>query len=58
MYYVIVYMDFYFNISMDSTYAEKYYTLVCFHMVTWTKFKNLLTTYGLPCDNQGLWNLT
>jgi len=24
-------MDFYFNISMDSTYAEKYSTLMCFH---------------------------
>jgi hypothetical protein len=26
-----MYMNFYFNTSMDSTYAKKYYTLVCFH---------------------------
>jgi hypothetical protein len=58
MYYVTVYMDFYFNISMDSTYAGKYYILMCFHMVTWIKLKKLLTTCGLRCDNQGLWNLT
>ncbi len=25
-------MDLYFNISMDSTYAERYSTLVCFHL--------------------------
>jgi hypothetical protein len=25
-------MDFYFNTSMDSTYAERYSTLVCFHL--------------------------
>jgi hypothetical protein len=31
MYFGIVYMDFYFNTSMDSTYAKKYYTLMCFH---------------------------
>jgi hypothetical protein len=31
LYYAIVYMDFYFNINKDSTYARKYYTLVCFH---------------------------
>jgi hypothetical protein len=24
-----MYMDFYFNTSMDSTYVEKYYALVC-----------------------------
>jgi len=27
-------MDFYFNISMDSTYARKYSTLMCFHLNT------------------------
>ncbi len=26
-----MYMDFYFNTSMDSIYAKKYYTLMCFH---------------------------
>jgi hypothetical protein len=26
-----MYMNFYFHIDMDSTYAEKYYTLICFH---------------------------
>jgi len=26
-----MYMDFYFNINMDSTYAGKYYILMCFH---------------------------
>ncbi len=31
MYSTTMYMDFYFNINMDSTYAKKYYTLVCFH---------------------------
>jgi hypothetical protein len=25
-------MDFYFNINMNSTYVEKYSTLVCFHL--------------------------
>jgi hypothetical protein len=32
MYFGIVYMDFHFHISMDSTYVGKYYTLVCFHL--------------------------
>jgi len=27
-------MDFYFNINMDSTYAGKYSTLMCFHPAT------------------------
>jgi hypothetical protein len=31
LYYATVYMDFYFNINKDSTYARKYYTLMCFH---------------------------
>jgi hypothetical protein len=26
-------MDFYFNTNMDSTYAKKYSTLVCFHLI-------------------------
>jgi hypothetical protein len=26
-----MYMDFYFNANMDSTYAKNYYALVCFH---------------------------
>jgi hypothetical protein len=33
MYFVTMYMDFYFNISMDFTYVEKYYTLTCFHFM-------------------------
>jgi len=28
-----MYMDFYFNISMDFTYVGKYYTLACFHLM-------------------------
>jgi hypothetical protein len=28
-----MYMDFYFNISMNSTYAKKDYTLMCFHPI-------------------------
>jgi len=32
MYFLIMYMDFYFNTSMDSTYAKKDYTLMCFHL--------------------------
>jgi len=31
MYYDIVYMNFYFNISMNSTHAKKYSTLMCFY---------------------------
>ncbi len=34
MYFIIVYMDFYININMDFTYVKKYYTLVCFHLLT------------------------
>jgi len=26
-------MNFYSNINMDSTYVEKYFTLLCFHLV-------------------------
>jgi hypothetical protein len=26
-------MDFYYNISIDSTYVEKYSTLLCFHSI-------------------------
>jgi hypothetical protein len=26
-------MDFYFNISMDSTYVKKYSTLMCFDLM-------------------------
>jgi hypothetical protein len=40
MYFAIVYMDFYFNISMDSTYVRKYYTLVCFHPKVLKSFAN------------------
>jgi hypothetical protein len=31
MYFATMYMDLYFNTSMDSTYVRKYYTLVCIH---------------------------
>ncbi len=36
MYFATMYVDFYFNTNMDSTYAQKYYTLVCFHLGTTT----------------------
>ncbi len=34
-------MEFYFNISMDSTYVKNYSTLMCFHVKAtrfWIKF--------------------
>jgi hypothetical protein len=36
MYFAIMYVGFYFNTNMDSTYAQKYYTLMCFHPRTIT----------------------
>lgn len=39
MYSTIVYMDFYFNTSKDSTYARKYYTLMRFH--PWMQVKSI-----------------
>jgi hypothetical protein len=51
-------MDFYFNTSMDYTYAEKYYTLVCFHLqhdesyITLNKIRHLLVNHCVKDDVQ------
>jgi hypothetical protein len=34
-------MDFYFNINMDFTYAEKYSTLLCFHPLLHRNFNTM-----------------
>jgi hypothetical protein len=53
MYFAIVYMDFYLNTSKDSTYAIKYYTLVCFHpwmqvgSIFKLETKNLIQLHGV-----------
>ncbi len=52
LYFAIVYIDFYFNINIKSTYAGKYYTLMCFHLERkcWCEWKEIYDRKRL-----GLW---
>jgi hypothetical protein len=51
-------MDFYFNTSMDYTYVEKYYTLVCFHpqhdesYIILNRIRHLLVNHYVKNDVQ------
>ncbi len=51
-------MDFYYNISMDSTYAKMYSTLMCFHPIDFTHevydcSKGILSTKGGRGEGKG-----
>ncbi len=53
-------MDIYFNTSMDYTYAEKYNTLLCFHLqhdesyTILNKIKHLLVSHCVKDDVQSI----
>jgi hypothetical protein len=51
-------MDFYFNTNMDSTYVEKYSTLVCFNPSSYEIDRGLYNPYFFLHMDFVFWHFT